>query len=79
MVPLQTKAVDGKPALPTTDERNLFVTMSLAGGWGRCKAVMTVVTLCDGNVTNRHDVTVNLSNMTVPLNDSILALSVLVH
>ena len=24
------------------------------------KAVMTVVTLCDGNVTNRHDVTVNL-------------------
>ena len=31
------------------------------------KAVMTVVTLCDGNVTNRHDVTVNLPNMTVPL------------
>ena len=31
------------------------------------KAVMTVVTLCDGNVTNRHDVTANLSNMTVPL------------
>ena len=31
------------------------------------KAVMTVVTLCDGNVTNRHDVTVILSNMTVPL------------
>ena len=29
--------------------------------------VMTVVTLCDGNVTNRHDVTVNLPNMTVPL------------
>jgi hypothetical protein len=24
------------------------------------KAVMTVVTLCDGNVTNRHDVTANL-------------------
>ena len=24
------------------------------------KAVMTVVTLCDGNVTNRHDVTVKL-------------------
>ena len=23
------------------------------------KAVMTVVTLCDGNVTNRHDVTVS--------------------
>ena len=31
------------------------------------KAVMTVVMLCDGNVTNRHDVTANLSNMTVPL------------
>ena len=31
------------------------------------KAVMTVVTLCDGNVTNRHAVTANLSNMTVPL------------
>ena len=31
------------------------------------KAVITVVTLCDRNVTNRHDVTVNLSNMTVPL------------
>jgi hypothetical protein len=31
------------------------------------KAVMTVVTLCDGNVTNRHDVTANLWNMTVPL------------
>ena len=33
----------------------------------KSKAVMTVVTLCDGNVTNRHDVTANLSNMTVPL------------
>ena len=30
-------------------------------------AVTTVVTLCDGNVTNRHDVTAKLSNMTVPL------------
>ena len=26
---------------------------------------MSVVTLCDGNITNRHDITVNLSNMTV--------------
>ena len=24
------------------------------------KAIMTVVTLCDGNVTNRHDITANL-------------------
>ena len=28
--------------------------------WLTDKAVMTVVTLCDRNVTNRHDVTANL-------------------
>ena len=31
------------------------------------KAVMTVVTLCGGNATSRHDVTANLPNMAAPL------------
>ena len=47
------------------DASEMYIGNDLLEGVG--KAVMKVVKSCDGNVTKRHDVTANLSNMRVPI------------